>query len=73
MCGGGPSYSPPPLPPLPPPPDPPAETNTTEQKSARRNERKAQLAAMGRQSTILTGALGDTSTPAKKKNDLLGQ
>ncbi|GFM33006.1 hypothetical protein [Desulfovibrio subterraneus] len=72
--GGGKSYSPP-APVAPPPPDPPKEVEgeTVELKKARDNERKAQLAALGRESTIITGALGDTSQANVNKKQLLGQ
>ncbi|UZP67374.1 hypothetical protein N1030_17530 [Desulfovibrio mangrovi] len=72
--GGGKSYSPP-APVAPPPPDPPKEVEgeTEESKKARDNERKAQLAALGRDSTIITGALGDTSQANVNKKQLLGQ
>lgn len=75
MGGGGKSYSPPAPVAPPPPPDPPAEVEgeTEESKKARDNERKAQLAAMGRESTIITGSLGDSTQANVSKKQLLGQ
>ncbi len=75
MGGGGKSYSPPAPVAPPPPPDPPAETQgeTEASRKAREDERKAQLAAMGRESTIITGALGDTSQASIHRKQLLGQ
>ena len=63
--------APAPPPPPPPPPEPPAEID----KSAEEMEaRKAVLARKrkGRQSTIMTGALGDTSEASAYKKKLLG-
>ena len=60
---------PPPMPP--PPPAPPQEIDRSEEEKA---ERMAVLARkrQGRRSTILTGALGDTSEAGAYKKRLLG-
>ncbi len=74
MGGGGKSYSAP-APVAPAPPDLPAESegDTEVMESSRAADRKAQLAALGRDSTIVTGALGDTSQATITKKYLLGQ
>lgn len=57
-----------------PPPAPPAPTtDTAAVEDAARRERMSRVAAGGRASTILTGGMGDTSTPASAKATLLGQ
>ncbi len=72
--GGGKSYSPQAVS-APVPPDPPVESggDTEAVRKARDNERKAQLAALGRNSTIISGTLGDTSQPNVAVKQLLGQ
>ena len=44
----------------PPPPEPPPTRDDPEVNAAATAERKRRLAMKGRQSTILTGAMGDT-------------
>jgi len=60
-----------PVPEPPPPPEPPKEIDRSAEEA---EERKAILARkrQGRQSTILTGALGDTSEAGSFKKKLLG-
>ena len=64
----------PPKPPAPPPPPPPMpEKSDAEVRSAELDERKRRAAAKGRQSTILTGGLGQSEEGvAGGKKTLLG-
>jgi hypothetical protein len=55
------------------PPAPPTSQAATEEAAvAADNQRKAAAAAAGRQSTILTGGLGDYSLAPTKQRTLLG-
>jgi len=63
----------PPSPPKPPPPPPPPPTRDDPEVNAEAQaKRKRVLSQKGRQSTILTGALGDTSEANTGKKTLLG-
>jgi len=76
MCIGGSSPSPAPPPAVVAPPAPVDTTDINSQASAKKakeDEMKRQLAAKGQDSTILSGALGDTSQAPIKKATLLGQ
>lgn len=71
MCiGGGTPSAPPPPKPLPPSPQPqdPATISNRETRRAQAN-----LAAGGRQSTVLTGGLGLTTPATGARKTLLGQ
>ena len=64
-------FSPPkPKPVTPPPPPPEADDPAIE--DARWREREAAKRRKGRQATILTGGLGDTSQPQVQQPKLLG-
>lgn len=54
------------------PPPPPAPTDTSQAQASADAQRKAARAAAGRQSTILTGGLGDYSMAPTKQRTLLG-
>ncbi len=73
--GGGKSFKPAAYTPPPPPAEP--ETLVDDEASdirlANEKARKAAALAGGRQSTILTGTLGDTSTAFVAQKNLLGQ
>lgn len=59
--------------PTPPPPPPPAPTeNVAEVTAARDKERRRMAAGLGKKSTMLTGALGDTSAAPVQQKTLLG-
>jgi hypothetical protein len=61
------------LPPPPPPPPTPAIDYAVQQQTADADrQRRLQLAAGGRASTVLTSGLGDTSTPTTASQTLLG-
>lgn len=65
--------APPAPPPMPELPKAPTEEQASYNKSkARDKERKRNLARAGRSSTILTGALGDTTEAKTSKKTLLG-
>jgi hypothetical protein len=69
MCFG--PFAPPSAPP-PPPPVPTLDNNADVQNAANA-ERQRLLRARGRAATILTGALGDTSTAPSAVKRLLGE
>lgn len=70
MCSSSPRV---PDPPPPPPPPPAAPTvNEAEVTAARDRERRRILSSQGMRSTILTGALGDTSNAPTGQKVLLG-
>ncbi|WP_152512871.1 hypothetical protein [Desulfovibrio sp. X2] len=58
-----------------PAPEVPTETDgqTEAERTARSDAKKAAAQARGRESTILTGALGDTSQATTQKKTLLGE
>ena len=59
-------------PPLPPPPEPPPARDDPELNAEATAKRKRLLAQKGRQSTILSGSLGDQSEADTGKKTLLG-
>lgn len=59
-------------PPLPEPPEPPPARDDPEVNAVADDVRKRRLAAKGRQSTILSGALGDTADASVGTKTLLG-
>lgn len=62
----------PPVPVAPPPPDPPPARDDPEINAVADDVRRRRLAAKGRQSTILTGGLGDQAEASVGKTTLLG-
>lgn len=56
-----------------PPPPPPPELDPTVQVKADEEARKQRRGVFGRASTILTGGMGDLSTPTLASKTLLGQ
>lgn len=73
IFGGGPKPSPPPpMPVIQPLPIPPTD-KTAEVQAAAERQRKATALAKGRESTLLTGGLGDTSVAPVVRKTLLGE
>tara|TARA_R110000744_G_scaffold147526_5_gene260476 strand:+ start:5348 stop:5575 length:228 start_codon:yes stop_codon:yes gene_type:complete len=58
--------------PLPEPPEPPPARDDPEVNAVANDVRKRRLAAKGRQSTILSGGLGDTAEASVGTKTLLG-
>jgi hypothetical protein len=73
ILGMGGLFSSPKAPAAPPPPPPPPDKTADEVRAAEQDARRRAAGAMGRQSTILTGATGAGDTEVGGKKTLLGE